>query len=521
DTNILANSGTLNIRNLEAGSYQVQIEDANSCIANCVFVINQPGCNATLDIDTTGRIICNGDNTIRLEAVYTNVTEPITFDWNLDAYDGLDIVNNVGAGTYTLSIIDANNCLATSTITIDEPELLTLDCEVIQEASAIDVADGVVRFSVSGGVQEYNLDIMGPTNRTFGITNAIGVDIGALLPGEYNVLLVDDIGCEAFCSFTLEVMMNCVSDTNFIRDLICPGDFLIINGTQYDENRSTGIEVIPGGALNGCDSIIDIALSTELGASLELEDPNCLDPAMGIIRIVDILNGNGMYEYSLNGGNAWEAVGNLPFEIRVSPNSYNLQIRTIGEACLYEERVTINQFIENIISTLDRIEIQEGDSIQLSFMANFVPLNISWSPSTTLSCSDCPNPIAKPSEQTTYNLQIIDSLGCVFFSSITVIILEESTAFIPNVFSPNGDNINDFFFLNTAEDVVVEEMMVFDRWGNLIFRNENFNSNSGVDGWDGRYKDKELNPGVFVYWIKYIDEDENVKVLKGDITLIR
>ena len=93
--------------------------------------------------------------------------------------------------------------------------------------------------------------------------------------------------------------------------------------------------------------------------------------------------------------------------------------------------------------------------------------------------------------------------------------------FIPTVFSPNSDNINDVFtvFFGSDLDITGVQCSVFDRWGNMVFRSEDF-----PFGWDGNFNGNAMSPGVYVYLIKVgfsTSGEEKEKVFYGDITLIR
>ncbi|HLF64159.1 MAG TPA: gliding motility-associated C-terminal domain-containing protein, partial [Saprospiraceae bacterium] len=91
--------------------------------------------------------------------------------------------------------------------------------------------------------------------------------------------------------------------------------------------------------------------------------------------------------------------------------------------------------------------------------------------------------------------------------------------FIPNVFSPNGDNINDeWSIIPNDPDVVGIQCQIFDRWGNLIFETE-----SSPIVWDGKFNEQEMLPGVYVYLVKldYQDADQNSRFVSGSLTLIR
>ena len=93
--------------------------------------------------------------------------------------------------------------------------------------------------------------------------------------------------------------------------------------------------------------------------------------------------------------------------------------------------------------------------------------------------------------------------------------------FIPNIFSPNGDDINDVFsiFFNPEAQVTGLQGSIFDRWGNMVF-----SSDAIPFIWTGDFKGEDLNPGVFVYVfrITYLDQAiEVTEIVHGDVTLVR
>src|SRR5687768_14311140 len=98
----------------------------------------------------------------------------------------------------------------------------------------------------------------------------------------------------------------------------------------------------------------------------------------------------------------------------------------------------------------------------------------------------------------------------------------ERDVFIPNVFSPNGDNINDWFTLYTDADLKeISLLEIYTRWGDLVFRKTNFLPNDDTQGWDGKFRGETLNPGVYVYRIEILYGDDLVEKLAGDITIVR
>lgn len=109
-----------------------------------------------------------------------------------------------------------------------------------------------------------------------------------------------------------------------------------------------------------------------------------------------------------------------------------------------------------------------------------------------------------------HQVNLLSSVNC---DSTVVLYLAYTNVFIPNVFSPNGDNINDYFEVYAASATYQDvEMQIFDRWGNLLFEGQK---------WDGTHRNQEANPGVYVYVIRFQNADGSVSMRSSSLTLIR
>ena len=116
----------------------------------------------------------------------------------------------------------------------------------------------------------------------------------------------------------------------------------------------------------------------------------------------------------------------------------------------------------------------------------------------------------------------VDSISCTTNGDVIGISIEDrykedcqTKYFIPNIFTPNGDNKNDVFKIE-GDGVQEMEMRIFDRWGNQVFY-----STDVLDGWDGYYDGVEVNSGVFFYTAELVFEDGTSKIEKGNVTLLR
>ncbi len=90
------------------------------------------------------------------------------------------------------------------------------------------------------------------------------------------------------------------------------------------------------------------------------------------------------------------------------------------------------------------------------------------------------------------------------------------------MFEPNGDGTNDVFAIFSNEDVTnIPSLQIYDRWGSLVFRRENFAPNDERFGWDGTWGNKDALPGVYGWWTEIAFRDGIKKVYSGNVMLVR
>ncbi|MCX6296806.1 MAG: gliding motility-associated C-terminal domain-containing protein, partial [Bacteroidetes bacterium] len=135
------------------------------------------------------------------------------------------------------------------------------------------------------------------------------------------------------------------------------------------------------------------------------------------------------------------------------------------------------------------------------------------------STSGLQNPFHTFTDAGTYcaTLSIISDHGCVDTTQLCVIIDPEFTFFIPNAFSPNGDGINDEFY-GKGEYINSFEMLIYDRWGNLIFFSDDINKH-----WDGKanHGSELAQQDVYVYVVKIKDIKDKKHKYTGTVTIVK
>jgi gliding motility-associated-like protein len=163
------------------------------------------------------------------------------------------------------------------------------------------------------------------------------------------------------------------------------------------------------------------------------------------------------------------------------------------------------------------IEWCEGDIINLDATQPFTAGYL-WTTGETSSSIHVASPgqygiqVTTPCNILSQMVDVVHGMDCI---------IPEVGISIPNVFSPNGDGINDFFSLSFGSDIQVLSITgtIYDRWGNLVF-----NSQSIPFIWDGTYAGEKVMPGVYVYTInvKYLELGrEREKELMGDVTVMK
>ncbi|NBC24662.1 MAG: T9SS type B sorting domain-containing protein, partial [Bacteroidetes bacterium] len=196
-----------------------------------------------------------------------------------------------------------------------------------------------------------------------------------------------------------------------------------------------------------------------------------------------------------------------------------------ANGCAVDTSITVptQEAIEILLSPVQ--EIRLGESLQLfpTISGPSPIISYQWSPSQGLSCTDCPNPEVTPGGNTIYTLIVTDANGCTATAVTNVQTNTQRDIYIPNVFTPNGDEINDIFRVYSGPGVrQISSFQIYDRWGSLMWEGRNLPSTGeGSPGWNGRRNGQEAPTGVYAYKIDIQFLDGRIISYRGDITLVR
>ncbi len=292
---------------------------------------------------------------------------------------------------------------------------------------------------------------------------------------------------------------------------------------------------------NNCEDIDSLTVSLNIVPDLQIGTFACAADANSF-SVMGTTNADSIEVTA--GVLALDAAGS--FEITDVPSDAILEITAIDatnqcstqeivdpmeECCFPKEGNEINV-------SANRDCIVRGDTTQLK-VENCVDCTYEWTPTTGLENPSISNPIVQPQNTTIYTVNIFDRNGCLLDTRDLEIIVFEcgpENIFLPNVFTPNGDGNNDVLVLQII-NVSQVKLLIFNRFGEEVLNFEwelppGAPADSAEDGtkprklevWDGTFKDKELRPDVFGYYLEATCVNAGEPIVwtsQGNITLLR
>ncbi len=411
-------------------------------------------------------VSCNGLSDGSITLLPTGGTPPYNIQWQ-NGTSG-PTLTGLPAGFFMASITDANNCIFTHTVAILEPSPFEvfLNPTQTQNISCPGEVDGIITVVPQGG----NLNI-GPAVFLWanGVAGTNQATANGLAAGTYSVTVVDPKGC-------MDSLTQTISEPPPI---------------QFTLGQITPIQ--------------------------------CFGQTT-TVTVDSVWGGNPTASYVFSTG---ACIGRLPGQpCPIVSGMHVIEIEDTFNNCTVDTTITVVEPQEISVTLPPTIEIELGDSLTTlnPTIVSSLPIDeFRWEPADNLSCSDCKNPRVTGITPTTYTLTITDLNGCTASSQIYVDIDRNRNVYIPNVFSPNGDGINDLFQVFTGIGVErINFVRLYDRWGEKLFEVTDLApSPDGTPGWDGVFRGQDMNPAVFLYLVEVVFIDGRVLVYRGDVTLLR
>ncbi len=193
---------------------------------------------------------------------------------------------------------------------------------------------------------------------------------------------------------------------------------------------------------------------------------------------------------------------------------YAVTVTKTDTVCVAEDFVDVGLIPLPGVELAPDTTLCEGQSILLRSTAAFTGGERVWQDGSTADTF-------RVARSGRYELAVSNECATVS-DHINVLVESCREVYIPNAFSPNDDGRNDRFYLCDGGDVeVVRIFSIFDRWGNQVYHRANILANDHQNGWDGGFKGRPMNPGVYAYFAEIVFRDGHTETRSGDVILLR
>ncbi len=523
---------TITADSLVAGIYTVTVTDGVGCplvITDTVGEASTLVVNASVlqNVGCTG-----GNNGVAIVNGVTGGTAPYRYVWGDGNGQTTAVVTGLSAGIVNVTVTDDESCTASASVTVTESPSIALT-ETINNVSCNGLSDGTI-------------SVTGPNVITYVWSNGIiGNNVQNLAAGTYTVTVTNNQPCSQAFRFTVTEPSALAINIAQTSTLACNGDddgtalTTVTGGTpnytyQWSPNASVsatatgltaGMYSVTATDANGC--TIDTDLTLVEPAVLTIEGSGtqvlCVGDATGIITAIGTggTTNIGNLEYSLN-NQVWQT-GNIFGELEAG--DYRLYVRdengcsadTLVEVLVADSFFIVSVTADTTIEYLDTLDITATLNNTSSVMFSWTELN-----SGILVNDSSYSIIVNPSEESTYEFVATNQFGCEVSATVQVEVTKPRRATAAAAFTPNGDGVNDTFFIQGGSKVdKVALLRVYDRWGELVFEGTDMDINVGAEGWDGMFRGQQAGAGMYVWYAEILYQDGFKQVINGDVTLLR
>ena len=438
-------------------------------------------------------------------------------------------------GSYTFEALGQNGCRAVDTFLVDRKDS---ELNATLEAETITCTNPVATISVDfkmGGTASWILPDSSIRN---------GTVIQSNLPGSYTLIGTNSDGCTD--TLFTQVEIDTLSPGLNVKkdgDLVCANNDITIevhdfnpsfgyewigdNGdTLYDIPRLTVNEVgnwtIKAiNQINGCISerrlVVRDDLDSTINVSLDTRNIFCSGEASGEVTINSISGGSPSYTVYFN-GLRYDSIRTWD---RLRQGVYSLEI-TDKNGCRYDTAIIMQAGSAGGVNAGRDTTIFIGGIASLSgtISTDLGAFDFQWRQDSNILTMNELEVDVSPDSTTVYQL-VVFRPGCVLRDEVIVYVDEELPVYVPNIFTPNGDNTNDVLEIGIGKGVKDIEIHIYDRWGELVYSRAGVQPGDTGPFWDGTLDGQALFPGVFAYQL-IIHSNSGKRVIKnGSITMIR
>lgn len=526
-------SSSSTAQNLGTGNYCVTVTDIEGCTISSCIDITTPN-PLTLTLNQTNPL-CFGANSGQIDAIGTGGTQPYTWQWSNGS--GASTISNLSAGTYTVTLTDGSGCTLAQTAVVTQPPQLSA---TITPSQYICPGNSVqLSLYPAGGIYPY-------TYYWNGAQSGPTITVTPSQTTTYTGYVTDANGCSSSVVSTIVNVHPLLNMTASVSpDSVCPGDPVVIavsvwggsgppyvvmgqdslyisSPHVYYPNTSVSYLIT---AQDGCGQ----TASTYLPIHVYPQPPNSFlaDTIAGCVPLTV-----QFIEYSPDEGQGyvWDFGDQSNLSLDKSPTHTYTQSGvfdvTLTVTSIYgcktvnvqDNFITVYPVPNAAFTYYPEIVTQIKPEINFTNLSQYASWYMWFFGTGDSSSQISPTYLFPQPGNYTVTLIAVSDRNCKDTATAVVSILEQPSFYAPTAFSPDNDGTNDFWHVfATGLDEKGFSLMVFDRWGELIFESDDINQE-----WDGRAKDHRIVPvGTYTWLCVYLDHFGNKHEVAGTVTIIR
>ncbi len=513
---------TEDLNNLVPGSYTVTVTDSNGCEITSDCKVNQPATALGGTIVAQSDATVYGGNDGSITVAGSGGTPPYQYRIDAGAWQSSGIFNSLVAGTHTVTVRDDGLCTFEIAVILSQPSV-PLTANVLDQKNALcfEEESGSISVTGWGGTSPYEYSIDGINFQQSGDFIYLGAGSDTIivrdaLMATYELPFVISQPDPLTLSFekTDVLCRNEASGTATVNVTGGTGPYVYAWNTDPVQTSATASGLIAGTYfvsvtdVNGCNtvgSVVVIQPNDDLSVTVSSLDALCSGGASGRATAV-AFGGTGPYSYQ------WDTTPEqtTPEATGLIAGSYTVVVtdingcNTSGSADISEPEPIIIDYSVNIASCPD----SEDGGITITVEGGTGPYYFLWSDGVVT--QNRAN--MKPGN---YTVIVTDQNACSMSLETEVIFTGSFDCVeIPNIITPNNDGYNDTWIIKNITLYPDAEILVFNRWGKLVFRTKNIADNP----WDGRSDGKPV-PADSYHYILYLNDGSAPR--SGVISVIR
>ncbi len=514
------NNGTWqnNLSNLKSGSYTCNVTDAKGCRKVETVALTQPASPVSLSISVANHVSCFGGNDGAINLSASSGTPPYQFAWSNGAVS--QNIQQLGYGTYTVTVTDAHQCAQTVSANITQPASpLSVTSEVKNITGCGNESNGEIDITALSGTAPY---------KYLWSNQSTSEDLKNIPAGNYSVMVTDASGCTIIHtsevkSLTAPVSINAsLTQPDCLKNIsgnvilnpsggIPPYTYQWSNGmlAQNLLNLEKGIYAVTVMDAGGCSAAQQFEIKDSVVFNAHANGPLQICTGELVKLIADTVY-DGKYQWYYDDEELTGSVQRIYFAPK--EGFYKVKVKN-SCGSFQSDKLFVKLYRNADISVSPNVILCPGESTRLNAAGG---MSYNWHPAEYLDHADIPDPLASPKQTTLYRVEVLDDNNCRTTGEVLVTVLCDSLN-IPSGFSPNNDGINDYFVIEGLENYTWVKIWIYNRWGTLVYKSTDYDNR-----WEGKanvgttIKNETLPNGTYYY---VLDLNDNSKPRNGYVVI--